>query len=77
MAGGQSEQERECFNNPLILYSEHKRVLSDAVKRGDERTREADRRGYWRGIATTIWLTGAAVYFAALAGFNFGVRIAS
>jgi hypothetical protein len=35
------EHEKECFNNPLILYSEHKRVLTDAIKRGDERTKEA------------------------------------
>lgn len=67
--------DRGVFANPLILHSEHKRVLGDAIKRGDERAVEANRRGFWRGVACTIWITGGAVYFALIAGFNFGLRV--
>lgn len=67
------EHEKECFNNPLILYSEHKRVLTDAVKRGDERTIEAERRGFYRGLANASLLTVIVAVIAAIAGFNFGL----
>jgi hypothetical protein len=67
------EHEKECFNNPLILYSEHKRVLTDAIKRGDERAKEAERRGFYRGLADTSLLTVIVAVIAAIAGFNFGI----
>lgn len=75
MAGGQGEHEGS-FSNPLILYSEHKRVLSDAIQRGDEKAREALQRGVWQGIGTAAWIGGAGIYAALLIGFNFGLRIA-
>lgn len=64
-------------HNPLILYSEHKRVLSDAVVRGDERAKEAERRGFWQGLGVAAWVGGAGIYAALLIGFNFGIRISS
>jgi hypothetical protein len=67
------EQRGGVFDNPIILYSEHKRVLSDAIKRGDERAKEAEQRGYWRGLAQTVWLVGFAVIFASIVGFNYGL----
>jgi hypothetical protein len=67
------EHERECFNNPLILYSEHKRVLGDAIARADEKTRLASYQGRLRGIADTLLLTVILCVIAAIAGFNFGL----
>lgn len=63
------------FDNPLILLSEHKRVLGDAIARGDERAKEALRRGRWQGVGTTIWITGFTALFCLLAGFNIGLRV--
>jgi hypothetical protein len=67
------EHEKECFNNPLILYSEHKRVLNDAIKRGDERTKEAATRGFYRALAEAMWVAVLAGIIGAVAGFNFGM----
>jgi hypothetical protein len=72
MAGGQNEG---AFSNPLILHSEHKRILGDAIKRGDERAKEAERRGRLQGLWTAAWVGGAGIYAALLIGFNFGVRV--
>jgi hypothetical protein len=69
------EHEKECFNNPLILYSEHKRVLTDAIKRGDERTKEAQRRGRLQGVGDTLLLTVILAVIAAIAGFTFGLSL--
>lgn len=59
--------------NPIMLLSEHKRILSSAQKRADERVREAKKIGYWMGIGHTVWITGMGAYFALVAGFTFGV----
>jgi hypothetical protein len=67
------EHEKECFNNPLILYSEHKRVLADAIKRGDENTRLARYQGRLQGVGDTLLLTVILAVIAAIAGFNFGL----
>jgi hypothetical protein len=69
-----AEHDRECFNNPLILYSEHKRVLGDAIARGDEKARQMVRAAYWQGLAMA-WIPALLVcLLAALAGFNLGLR---
>lgn len=62
-----------ALENPLILYSEHKRVLTDAVKRGDERCIDAERRGYHRGVAMTAWAACIVALVAAVGGFAFGL----
>lgn len=68
------EHDRECFNNPLILYSEHKRVLGDAISRGDEKAKFMHRVGYWQGLSMA-WIPALLTcLFAALAGFNLGLR---
>lgn len=68
-----AEHEKECFNNPLILYSEHKRVLEDAIKRGDERTQQAERRGFYRALAEAMWAVVLVGMIGAIVGFNFGI----
>lgn len=70
-----AEQREGPFDNPLILYSEHKRVLGDAIKRGDEKCREAETRGYHRGVAMTAWAAMIVGLLCALAGFNFGLSL--
>ena len=69
-----ADNERECFNNPLILYSEHKRVLSDVLKRRDEEVRAAKREARLQGVADTLMLAVILAVIAAIAGFNFGIR---
>lgn len=69
------EHDRECFNNPLILYSEHKRVLGDAIKRGDEQVRAARYRGYLEGVAATMWLALIVGLICGVAGLNFGLNL--
>jgi hypothetical protein len=64
-----AEHERECFNNPLILYSEHKRVLGDAIKRGDEKTRDAE----WRGMCLGFAFSTVPILIAAVSGFLYGL----
>jgi hypothetical protein len=68
-----ADNERECFNNPLILYSEHKRVLTDAIKRGDERAREAEKRGYYHALAEAMWAAVITCLIGAAVGFNVGM----
>jgi ABC-type amino acid transport system permease subunit len=63
------------MDNSLMLRSEHKRILGDALARGDERARAMKHAGYWYGVGTTIWVTGFAAFFAALVGFNFGLSM--
>jgi hypothetical protein len=55
--------------NPLILYSDHKRMLAQCQERYDRQLRAR----FWYGVVSTIWPAGFAVLFAALAGFNFGL----
>lgn len=64
-----------AFDNPLILYSEHKRVLDSAIKRGDEREKEAARRGFYKGLADASLLTVLVAIIAAIAGFDFGLSV--
>lgn len=62
-----------AMENPIMLYSEHKRILGDAIKRGDEKCTDAERRGFHRGVATTVWAALIVGLLCALAGFNFGL----
>lgn len=68
-----TEQSEGVFHNPLILYSEHKRVLGDAIKRGDEKITDAERRGFHKGVAMTAWGAMIVALMACLAGFNAGL----
>lgn len=64
-----------ALENPLILYSEHKRVLADAIKRGDERCIDAERRGYHRGVAMTAWAGCVVALIAAVGGLALGLSL--
>lgn len=61
------------FDNPFILQSEHKRVLASAFERADERVKDAKLYGYWRGIASTAWITVLFGLVAFVAGAMVGV----
>jgi hypothetical protein len=68
-----TEPREGVFDNPLILYSEHKRVLGDAIKRGDDKARELARTAFWQGLSMA-WIPALlACLLCALAGFNFGL----
>lgn len=59
--------------NPLILYSDHKRMLAQCQERYDAQLQARFWRGAAFGAVSILWPAGFAVLFAALAGFNFGL----
>jgi hypothetical protein len=61
------------FDNPLILYSEHKRVLGDAIKRGDDKGRELARTAFWQGVSMSAIPAVIACLMAAVSGFLYGL----
>jgi hypothetical protein len=68
MAGGSG-----VFDSSIMLVSEHKRILSDAQKRGDERARDMKRVGYWQGVSAIISVLPLVALFAGLVGLNYGL----
>jgi hypothetical protein len=58
-------------HNPLILHSEHKRVLESAQARYDRQLRAR----YWQGAVSAAIPALFAVLFAAVIGFNAGLSL--
>lgn len=63
--------------NPLILYSEHVRILGDAQKRYDDKCVYAARTGFWKGLAFSLWLALVAAFVCGWAGLATGLQYAS
>jgi ABC-type Fe3+ transport system permease subunit len=63
------------FSETFILRSEHKRVLENAQRRGDQHAKAEFKRGYWQGIAQTVWIVGFVALFALVIGFNVGAEL--
>jgi hypothetical protein len=63
--------------NPVMLTSEHKRILASAYEKSDAVRRACiaseHKRGFWRGVASTIWLTGIMAYVIGLSAFTAGL----
>jgi hypothetical protein len=63
------------MEEPFILKSEHTRILSSAQQRYDRARLDALKIGFWRGVASVVWLSAIGAVFLAVAAFSFGVNV--